>query len=262
MGVTGFLSPDQTQIEIRIYENQLTGTVREPGSAAAVVPDAEVTVTNRQTRVSLTLPFVVDSGFYVLPAPTDFLQAGQRYELRIDHPRLGQARAECVIPSSPEGFTLRLDSIPGQFQPLFYCYPSWRALPAGNLYRLVGKVFSPTSTPGELRPKFFLWEGTTAHPDYLQNPSPGQDTIQGPRGDLQTNPPQTPGYGPGPGPGAILQVDLLHVTDDYFRFQIDIREARLSDPLLSEPYLIHSNIEGAEGIFTAYNRVSKRLRIR
>lgn len=61
------------------------------------------------------------------------------------------------------------------------------------------------------------------------------------------------GTGPDYAPGDSLIASVFHITADYFRF-IDTRDAAIAASLspFAQPAVLHTNIEGGQGIFTGF----------
>ncbi len=258
LGITCFLTPDQDFIEVFVFRSQGVGESGGSSPTDFVLPDASVQLQNLTQGSELTIPFDPDSQRYRLPAPTDFLVAEATYQLRVEHPSYESATASCLIPPAPQGLSLRLDSTLQGARPLYFVQPSWTASAEGPAYfRLIGQV------RGNLgRSFFFGWEGQSENPDFFFQEMGIRDQVSGPVGNLQAYPDPTFGFPGDRVPGDSVQVDLLRVSASYYEFQLSLRKARDQDPLLSEPYTLYSNFEGAQGVLAAYSSMTETLRIK
>lgn len=262
MGITCFLSPDQTDIRVDVFSNQIIGTEGGTSSTDFVIKDADILIRNVSQDMSLEIEFDPIAGFYRVKSPEGFLQQGASYELTVVQEAYGTAFSTCQIPTEPTDIQVRLDSTFQGLRIVFFATPSWAADPQEltSYYRLIGQVYRAAFPNDPLF--FFRWEGITPNPDYVEHRLQDGQLVQGPRGDLQAIAAQLSGFPADRTSGDSLYIDILHTTESYYQFQLDTRQVRQSDPLIAEPYTIYSNIEGAEGVFAAYAQASIKMRIR
>lgn len=258
LGVTCFLSPDDEFIEVSVFRSQAVG---ESGSVAPsdfVLPDASVQVQNITEGSALSIPFDPDGQRYRLPVPTGFLLAEANYRLTVTHPSYPTATATCVIPPAPMSLNLRIDSTFQGGRSLYFVQPSWAASTAVPAYfRLIGEI------KGNLGANFFFgWEGQSEDPDYIVQTENLAGTISGPVGNLQAFFDPSFGFPSDRVPGDSVRVSLLHISESYYEFNLSLRKARKQDPLLSEPYTLYSNFEGAQGVLAAYHGATQTLRVK
>ena len=258
VGVTCFLAPDEDVIEVTVLRSQQIGEISKGDPTEFVLPDASVQLQNLTQGSELTIPFDPDSQRYRLPAPANFLVAGANYRLTVEHPSYGPATATCAIPFAPTGLSLRLDSTFQGGRPLYFVQPSWAASAEGPAYfRLIGQV------RGNLGGSFFFgWEGQSDDPDFFFQEMGISGQISGPIGNLQALFDPSFGFPGDRVPGDSVQVELLQVSQSYYEFQLSLRKAREQDPLLSEPYTLYSNFEGAQGVLAAYHGTVETLRVK
>jgi len=258
LGVTCFLSPDQNFVEVFVFRSQGVGESGGSAPSDFVLPDASVQVQNLTQGSELDIPFDPDSQRYRLPAPANFLVAEANYQLTVAHPAYATATATCVIPPAPPKLSLRLDSTFEGGRPLYFVQPSWAASAAGPAYfRLIGQI------KGNLGLGFFFgWEGQSENPDYIAQTANFAEPISGPVGNLQAYFDPSFGFPGDRVPGDSVRVSLLHISESYYEFNLSLRKARNQDPLLSEPYTLYSNFEGAQGVLAAFHGATQTLRVK
>jgi len=258
LGITCFLSPDQNFVEVFVFRSQGVGESGGSSPTDFVLPDASVQVQNLTQGNELDISFDPDSQCYRLPAPADFLLAEANYRLTVTHPSFGPATATCVIPPAPRDLSLRLDSTFQGGRPLYFVQPLWAASAnTPSYFRLIGEV------RGNLGQNFFFgWEGQSDDPDYVAQTADLVGQISGPIGNLQAFFDPSFGFPGDRVPGDSVRVELLQVSESYYEFQLSLRKARNQDPLLSEPYTLYSNFEGAQGVLAAYHKTNKILRVK
>ncbi|MEM7655462.1 MAG: DUF4249 family protein [Bacteroidota bacterium] len=260
MGITCFLSPDDSLATVSIYATQRVGQPIPSDPNEQVVADAKVRIRKLATDDSLILAFDPTSLTYLAPVFADFFEAGATYLLEVSHPDFPDAIGSCRLPEAPQGLVVELDSVGEGFLKDYFVQLSWTAPPEDSTYfRVIGRVGGPrrVSDPYPIR-----WEGDLPDMDYLLLPIAQEGQLQSPLGNLQALDREISGRVAGPLPGDSLTIDLLQVSKSYYHFQSDLRNARGSDPTVSEPYLIYSNLEGAIGVFAMYQRVRQQIRIR
>ncbi|MEL7530460.1 MAG: DUF4249 family protein [Bacteroidota bacterium] len=264
MVVSCFLSPDQKEITLSLYQNQTVGTSGGLDLADFIVSDATVQIENLQKGQTITLAFDPAQGLYSTASPLDFLSPLDSFALRIQHPSLAEVYGRCQIPTAPQQFRLQLDSAveAGDPFPDFFCQTSWQD-PAEvvNYYRVIGKVI-PSMRFFTDDPWFFRWQGLSTDPDYLVDDDFDGQMVSGPTGDLQNVARELSGVRAPRMPGDSLVVALLHIDENYYQYMRDLRQNRNVDLAFSEPYTIFTNLSGGIGIFAAYHAEEKRLQIR
>ncbi|MEL6846143.1 MAG: DUF4249 domain-containing protein, partial [Bacteroidota bacterium] len=261
-----FLSPDQSEIQLSLRQSQLIGTDADLSHNNLILTDATILVENISQARSLALSFDATSRVYRSAKQDSFLRSGDQYQLKIEHPDFPAVTGQCQIPGAPQQFSVQLDStIDDPNAPEFFVRTSWED-PVGerNFYRLIGQVI-PDTVAFHKQPWYFLWRGLDPEPDFITDEGIEQVRITGPLGDLQTIAAQAIDSRPARQaryPRDSVRVALLQVNEAYFRYMLDLRQARQTGRAFSEPYQVYTNLEGAIGIFAAYHADERRLRIR
>ncbi|MEM9984477.1 MAG: DUF4249 domain-containing protein [Bacteroidota bacterium] len=263
MAITSFVQAEDSVVQVEVYRQQVVGQTGGLDYRDFILTDAKVVVSNLTQDESVELAYDPEPGRYLAAVDAGWLRAQDQLSLHVAHPEYPAAKATCVIPSAPQGLSVRLDSVLEDWPLIdYFTQVSWQDDPQeDNFYRLIGKVkYAPNSFSSD--PWFFRWEGLEANADYFTDEGRQGERLQSTRGNLQAVARQINGIRPPRQPGDSLLIQLLNIDVNYYEYMLDLREARFADETFSEPYQIYSNLEGGVGVFAAYHSVGFKARIK
>jgi hypothetical protein len=261
--IHSFISPQDTLLNVYVTESRpVTGD--RVGSVSTPVVDAAVILSDgeRTIRMPLTSIFTGSRGdVYRVRAEAFPVVAGRTYFLEVSTPDGRRATAQCTVPEARATPEVLLDSaVRNDYGREFMQYTGkirWQDYPGEtNFYRVAGEmvsIFMNSSAPDQSveRRLGVNWEGNPNATFFSDSRLDGA-SFSSPAATF-------------PAPtfmkSATLFLYLLTTDQAYFEYHRTLWAGENDNPF-SEPVLIYSNIEGGQGIFSAFNRTTLELRLK
>ena len=243
IAILGFISPQDTVIRIRVrWTEPSTGFVPDNRDILDDVTDAHVTLSNGEDEIDLIYEPFRD---YTASAQDFPIESGKTYTLSVKQGTQINALAQCTVPPNQVD-TSKVIYLPQNDN--FDLIIRWQDIPGReNFYALFEIVsrFEGGNAPGVIASEQF-------HRGY---------TDQNNDGGLFTSPVlhYTQCEEPSFGSFFCRDVFIANVDFNYHQYHEDLETLmRTRDSPFTEPFNLHSNIEGGTGVFAAMNYVRIR----